>query len=77
MVEKKDLSLWSERKDGEAVNYLRAYDGSHEIKLVIDEIGKLLSTYNSYNSFAILFDIHLLIYTDNDLDNFLKSPVFR
>ncbi len=53
--EKKDLSLWSERKDGEAVNYLRAYDGSHEIKLVIDEIGKLLSTYNSYNSFAILY----------------------
>lgn len=54
-TEKKDLKLWSERKDGELVNYLRAYDGAHEIKLVIDEIQKLKETYPSYNSFAILY----------------------
>ncbi|HBA37865.1 MAG TPA: ATP-dependent DNA helicase PcrA [Firmicutes bacterium] len=53
--EKKDLKLWSERKDGALVNYMRAYDEAHEVKLVIDEIGKLLGTYKSYNSFAILY----------------------
>lgn len=54
-TEKKDLKLWSERNDGDLVNYLRAYDGAHEIKLVIDEIQKLKETYPSYNSFAILY----------------------
>lgn len=54
-TEKKDLKLWSEKKDGELVNYLRAYDGAHEIKLVIDEIQKLKETYPYYNSFAILY----------------------
>lgn len=53
--EKKDLNLWSDRKDGESVNYMRAYDGVHEIKLVIDEIERLYEKYKSYNSFAILY----------------------
>lgn len=53
--EKKDLKLWSSRKEGSLINYLRAYDGNHEIKLVVDEINKLKSTYKSYNSFAILY----------------------
>lgn len=54
-IERKDLKLWSDKKNGELVNYMRAYDGVHEIKLVIDEIEKLIPTYKSYNSFAILY----------------------
>lgn len=53
--EKKDLKLWSDRKTGSLVNYMRAYDGVHEVKLVIDEIEKLMVDYKSYNSFAILY----------------------
>lgn len=53
--EKKDLKLWSDRKDGALVNYMRAYDGSHEIKQVIDEIQRLMLDYKNYNSFAILY----------------------
>lgn len=53
--EKKDLKLWSDRKDGALVEYMRAYDGVHEIKQVIDEIGKLSNKYESLNSFAILY----------------------
>ncbi len=53
--EKKDLKLWSDRKTGALVRYMRAYDGIHEVKLVIDEIRKLYVDYKSYNSFAILY----------------------
>jgi len=52
---KKDLKLWSDKKSDALINYLRAYDESHEIKLVADEINKLMDTYKSYNSFAILY----------------------
>ncbi len=53
--EKKDLKLYSDRKDGALINYMRAYDGSHEVKLVVDEINKLRLDYKDYNSFAILY----------------------
>lgn len=53
--EKKDLKLWSDRRDGALVEYMRAYDGVHEIKQVVDEITKLKEKYPSYNSFAILY----------------------
>ncbi len=53
--ETKDLKLWSDRKDGALINYMRAYDGSHEVKLIVDEINKLKSEYKGYNSFAILY----------------------
>lgn len=53
--EKKDLKLWSDRKDGALVNYMRAYEGGHEAKLVVDEIKSLKDTYPSYNSFAVLY----------------------
>lgn len=53
--EKKDLELWSDKKTGSLVRYMRAYDGVHEIKLIIDEIQKLVLDYKSYNSFAILY----------------------
>jgi len=53
--EKKDLKLWSDRNNGTLVNYMRSYDGVHEVKLIIDEIQNLLSDYKSYNSFAILY----------------------
>jgi len=54
-TEKKDLKLWSDRKTGALVNYMRAYDGIHEIKLVVDEIQSKILDYKSYNSFAILY----------------------
>ncbi len=53
--EKKDLKLWSNKKDGALINYMRAYDGSHEIKQVVDEIQTLMLDYKSFNSFAILY----------------------
>ena len=53
--EKKDLALWSDRKTGALVKYMRAYDGVHEIKLVVDEIKNLMLDYENYNSFAILY----------------------
>lgn len=53
--EKKDMKLWSDRKDGALINYMRAYDENHEIKLVISEINELLPKYKNYNSFAILY----------------------
>lgn len=53
--EKKDLKLWSDRKTGALIKYMRAYDGVHEIKLVIDEIQKQILDYKNYNSFAILY----------------------
>lgn len=51
----KDLRLWSDKKNDTLINYMRAYDGVHEIKLVIDETNKLMNDYKSYNSFAILY----------------------
>lgn len=54
-TEKKELNLWSDRKDGVLINYMRAYDGHHEIKLIIEEIKNLMTTYKNYNSFAILY----------------------
>lgn len=53
--EKKDLKLWSDKKSDALINYMRAYDESHEIKLVADEILNLKSKYKSFNSFAILY----------------------
>jgi len=53
--EKQDLKLWSAKREGALVNYLRAYDGSHEAKLIVDEIKALKGEYESYNSFAILY----------------------
>ena len=53
--EKKDLRLWSDKKSNVLINYLRAYDEVHEIKLVIDEIKSLKTEYPSFNSFAVLY----------------------
>lgn len=53
--EKKDLKLWSDKNSGALINYMRAYDETHEIKLVADEILNLKSKYKSFNSFAILY----------------------
>ena len=53
--EKKDLKLWSDKNSDALINYMRAYDETHEIKLVADEIMNLKSKYKSYNSFAILY----------------------
>ncbi len=53
--EKKDLRLWSDKKSDCLINYMRAYDEVHEIKLVIDEIKTLRNNYESYNSFGVLY----------------------
>ena len=39
--ERKDKKLWSSKGEGSKVKYLRAYDGKHEINLVLDEIKRL------------------------------------
>lgn len=39
--ERKEKNLWSNNGNGTKVTYLRAYDGKHEIQLVLDEIKKL------------------------------------
>ena len=52
---KLELKLWSDKKSDDKIKYLRGYDAVHEIKLVIDEINKLIDDYGTYNSFAILY----------------------
>lgn len=49
------LNLWSSHGDGAKVKYIRGYDEHHEVKLVIEEIKRLLN--NSYNKkdIAILY----------------------
>lgn len=52
---KLELNLWSEKNTDDKIKYLRGYDATHEVKLIIDEIDNLKSRYESYNSFAILY----------------------
>ena len=41
LVQGKEKNLWSNNGEGSKVKYLRAYDGKHEIQLVLDEIKRL------------------------------------
>ena len=53
--ERKDKTLWSSVGDGCKTKYLRAYDGKHEIQLVLDEIKRLLDSGYSKKDIAILY----------------------
>ncbi len=53
--ERKDLNLWSEKGDGLKIKYMRAYDEKHEIKLVIEEINKLLDEGYKRSEIGILY----------------------
>ena len=53
--ERKDKNLWSSIGEGNKTKYLRAYDGKHEIQLVLDEIKKLIDEGYKKNDIAILY----------------------
>lgn len=53
--ERKEKKLWSNNGDGTKVSYLRAYDGKHEIQLVLDEIKKLKEQGYQSKDFGVLY----------------------
>ena len=53
--ERKDKTLWSSVGEGTKTKYLRAYDGKHEIQLVLDEIKKLLDEGYTKKQIAVLY----------------------
>ena len=53
--ERKEKNLWSNNGDGTKVSYLRAYDGKHEIQLVLDEIKKLKEQGYESKDFGVLY----------------------
>ena len=54
-VERKEVNLYSTFGDGVKIKYFRGNDEKDEVKLVIDEIKKLLDKGYDYNDFAILY----------------------
>lgn len=54
-TQRKDLHLWSEKGDGEKINYIRSYDEKHEVTIVMSEIEKLLKDGYKYSDIAILY----------------------
>ncbi len=53
--ERKEKTLWSSVGEGKKIKYLRAYDGKHEIQLVLDEIKRLLDEGYKKNDIAVLY----------------------
>lgn len=53
--ERKDKKLWSSKGEGSKVKYLRAYDGKHEINLVLDEIKRLLEQGYEKKNIGVLY----------------------
>ncbi len=53
--ERKEKTLWSNVGEGNKTKYLRAYDGKHEIQLVLDEIKKLLNDGYKKSNIAVLY----------------------
>lgn len=54
-VEKKEVNLFSTYGDGVKIKYFRGLDEKDEVRLVTDEIRKLLNEEYTYNDFAILY----------------------
>lgn len=54
-TERKEKNLWSNNGEGRKVKYLRAYDGKHEMQLVIDEIKKLLEEGYQKKDISVLY----------------------
>ena len=53
--ERKDKTLWSSVGEGCKTKYLRAYDGKHEIQLILDEIKRLLDEGYQKKDIALLY----------------------
>ncbi len=53
--ERKEKNLWSNNGEGKKTKYLRAYDGKHEIQLVLDEIKRLVDEGYHKNDIAVLY----------------------
>ena len=53
--ERKEKKLWSSKGEGSKVKYLRAYDGKHEINLVLDEIKRLLEQGYEKKNISVLY----------------------
>lgn len=53
--ERKDMELFSELGDGVKVKYMRSYDESHEITLIVDEIKRLMNNGYKYSDIAIFY----------------------
>ena len=53
--ERKEKNLWSSKGEGTKTKYLRAYDGKHEVQLVLDEIKRLLDEGYDKNDIAVLY----------------------
>ena len=53
--ERKDKNLWSSNGEGAKVKYYRAYDGKHEIQLVLDEIKRLLDNGYEKKNISVLY----------------------
>lgn len=53
--ERKEKTLWSNVGEGNKTKYLRAYDGKHEIQLVLDEIKKLINEGYKKSNIAVLY----------------------
>ena len=54
-IERKEVNLYSTFGDGVKIKYFRGNDEKDEVKLVIDEMKKLLNEGYDYNDFAILY----------------------
>ena len=53
--ERKEKTLWSSVGEGKKTKYLRAYDGKHEIQLVLDEIKRLIDEGYNKKDIAVLY----------------------
>ena len=53
--ERKEKNLWSKNGEGIKVKYMRAYDGKHEIQLVIDEIKRLIADGYRKDQISVLY----------------------
>ncbi len=71
--ERKEKNLWSSNGEGCKTKYLRAYDGKHEIQLVLDEIKRLLDEGYKNNEIAVLYRTNAQARLVEEM--FLKSGV--
>ncbi len=71
--ERKEKNLWSSKGDGCKIKYLRAYDGRHEIQLVLDEIKELYREGYSYSDISVLYRTNAQARLVEEM--FLKSNV--
>ena len=71
--ERKEINLWSSNGEGKKVKYLRAYDGKHEIQLVLDEIKRLLEEGYEKKNISVLYRTNAQARLVEEM--FLKSNV--